>query len=711
MSTPVGDCFSALAGAVRFNIWIFLEQMLYQMLPVPLSTVFALLLRGDHAAKSMSLLPPPCSDRRPGSHVAFWFFTVSDAVATIATIVVFSLPATVSRPTDGLDGLGVVGQRSNTFEATIQFDAYLVILAFLLHRIIVCAKYAYMPPLLYARYMGSERFGLAFRRSSVTAAADAGGKGAPAAPEDAPLPPITPAEMQSELISGFQSGWFLLPPALVASEMAAAAAAAPDMNVEMGTLRLNTARAGNLYMSLCPEARAVVAHLEPAASKCGWVDPDATDATAAAASAVSADGDDGDSGYVCPAFFTLSSVDLATALVLQAKHMGRNRLWWLRLWIYVSGFLLFFATMIVRGAFGLPLLLGTDGSRDGGGGGYVETSSRDRVIIVSHWLCNSMRSVITLAFITTAAIDHTRRAVALNLLGLLLSSHRSAEAVKRADTAIATASSLRSISSKKQLLRSRSRAHAAVAVSPLPQGMADESPGAAAAAAAGYAEPEREGDGDEEESAAASPLAPARKPGRATVELDSVSQIRAWLSVRYLILHFGARFRARCSVIITLAILSIAAAGIMMAVQLFRRSVVGSGGGGGQAWMEPVTQLILLHAIVVPYSLPVIMALVAAARVNDIALLHASLVARKRVELLFSSTASSGRDISQVSMLLDAAQQSIQADAAETPVRVVGITAGPALTQAALTACVSFESAVVGVLVSRWDSLALGSLR
>ena len=184
-----------------------------------------------------------------------------------------------------------------------------------------------------------------------------------------------------------------------------------------------------------------------------------------------------------------------------------------------------------------------------------------------------------------------------------------------------------------------------------------------------------------------------------TLPLESVSDVRAFLATRSLLLGFGAGFHSRLVTVISadlIVALAVAAFCIYTALTV-------SLARGVTALLAP---LVLHHALVVPALVLCGLGLLVAARTNVAAASGATVLAQARLLVRVKARADEGAQAVLIA-LMDDVERLLRDNAA--PVTVLGVSATPALTNALLGGFFSLETVLVSGAATRLSAGALGA--
>lgn len=174
--------------------------------------------------------------------------------------------------------------------------------------------------------------------------------------------------------------------------------------------------------------------------------------------------------------------------------------------------------------------------------------------------------------------------------------------------------------------------------------------------------------------------------------LESIADVRAFLTVRSLLLSFGAGFHSRLITVITSDLLVLAGVVAFCIYAIFTPSSVGS----------MLAPLVLYHSLFLPSIALCGLGLFMAARTNAAAAQSASVIAHARLSLRIAAHETGLAAPQTLVALLDDVERLLRDNA--VPVTFFGIAAMPALTNALLGGIFSLETLLVSAFVTRVSS-------
>jgi hypothetical protein len=184
-----------------------------------------------------------------------------------------------------------------------------------------------------------------------------------------------------------------------------------------------------------------------------------------------------------------------------------------------------------------------------------------------------------------------------------------------------------------------------------------------------------------------------------TLPLESVSDVRAFLATRSLLLSFGAGFHSRLVTVISADLIVALAVAAFCIYTVLTVSIATS----ATALLAP---LVLHHALVVPALVLCGLGLLVAARTNVAAASGATVLAQARLLVRVKARADEGAQAVLVA-LMDDVERLLRDNAA--PVTVLGVPATPALTNALLGGFFSLETVLVSGAATRLSASALAA--
>jgi hypothetical protein len=677
----------------KFDVSVFLVQLVIQVFH-PFSGVVVWPVFGSGAVFNMGFIP------RRGTRALNYLIFAVYGLSALACFVLWLTAPEGSGPTgDGAESeysTSVPPALAGVYSSTLQADALFAMCSFFFHRVAVAFKYAYMPPALY---------GLLMRK----------------------LVPV-----QVLLDEQMTSGWVPAPVRLIAREVERTAAEAVEEDVEdklfhygyvegaapvaptagggaaggarraslpsLGlsppevSFSLTLEQARRLYQACCEDAKQPLVemmqqvHREEKRMKGGAVDELQDFEAGQSARPTTPE----------PVYVAVRPTDMATVLIVQATNATAATRKKLLALAVVSGTLLFLLPTILRAAVGLPAFGAT---------------IRDTCVIVLSLVSCRLFIPLTFVFLSACALDHLRRAKALELLGRLVTVPGKGRGVLDGARGVGTGVLLIRASSRARMPRSPGGGPGWDDASSTPTPMASPS--------ATFPSPSPS-------PSVSTPFGPDGSESPPCVSLDSIAQTRAWLFTRQLILRFGMRFHARAVAIVSLGLVLFTIVAALYVAYLFGASKVGDGGSGSPSL---AINAVLFHAVTIPPFVFAATALYHGAEVNAGAARHASLLVRHRIAALVAGLQSAQAGtaaataaapeacgtgdllplgplarspVAGLTSLMEAIERSVLAEAAEDPVRILGFEATPALTQSFLGAWLSLETAALTIIASKF---------
>ena len=352
---------------------------------------------------------------------------------------------------------------------------------------------------------------------------------------------------------------------------------------------------------------------------------------------------------------------LATALLSHVNEVTSWQVLALQRATTLAGLVSMFSTTILRASQGLPVLGAT---------------SLETCIIISAWISNLLLLPTVFTFLSVGIVDHARRERALEVLSRLC---RPSSLRQGGLSASASSTSLGSSS-----------------------GSASGSGSSRGASGSGSSR------GLSSASGSSMVGILAQDVQAPVLPLEAVSDVRAFLAVRSLLLAFGAGFHSRLVTVISADLIVTLAVAAFCVYTTLTVTLA-------QSVTALYAPLVLYHALVVPALALCALGLVLAARANTAAASGANVLAQARLlaRLAAGRAASASASASSLASregsaeliaLLDDVERLLRDNVA--PVTVLGVAATPALANALMGGIASVETVLVSGAATRLSANA-----